>query len=177
MRWLDRIGLKHRAQAYHELSGGGQQRVAGARPGRNARCCWTNRSPASIRCCVLVREVSIAALAEARTTTLFVTHDAERCWWPIGSPSSKAGICCWEAAPRKGAISPTSVDAAAAQDHQRIRRPRPERRGGDAVGPGRVVLAEGAGARVAVRAEALVLPGAGARAGRTAAWGARSGAD
>jgi iron(III) transport system ATP-binding protein len=119
LRWLDRVGLKHRADAYpHELSGGEQQRVALARALAPKPRAILLDEPFSGLDAVLraeLRDKTLATLAEARTTTLFVTHDAEDALQAADRlVILKAGRVLQEAAPREAYDRPASLDAAAA---------------------------------------------------------------
>lgn len=171
LRWLERVGLKHRAHAYpHELSGGEQQRVALARALAPQPRAILLDEPFSGLDPVLraeLREATLAALAEARTTAVFVTHDAEEALLVADRLAIlKGGRLLQEAAPREAYDAPVSVDAAAALGPVNMFRGRAEN---GAVGTpfGKVAaprIADGGPARVAVRAEALSLtPGTLAR--------------
>jgi iron(III) transport system ATP-binding protein len=171
LKWLDRVGLKHRAAAYpHELSGGEQQRVALARALAPKPRAILLDEPFSGLDAVLraeLRDATLATLAEARTTTLFVTHDAEDALQAADRlVLLRAGRVLQEAAPREAYDHPASLDAAAALG--------PINRYNGTVSNGAVetpfgavraeALANGVSADVAVRAEALKLTaGAGAR--------------
>lgn len=171
VRWLDRVGLKHRAHAYpHELSGGEQQRVALARALAPSPRAILLDEPFSGLDAVLraeLRDTTLATLAEARTTTLFVTHDAEDALQAADRlVILKAGRVLQEAAPRDAYDRPASLDAAAALGPVNVH----EGLVTDGViatpfGPvSASSLLNGAKAIAAVRAEALTLtPGAGAR--------------
>lgn len=117
--WLDRVGLKHRAYAFpHELSGGEQQRVALARALAPKPRAVLLDEPFSGLDPVLraeVRETTLNTLAEARTTTLFVTHDADEALLAADRLAIlKAGRVLQEAAPREAYDAPVSLEAAAA---------------------------------------------------------------
>jgi iron(III) transport system ATP-binding protein len=171
LRWLDRVGLKHRASAYpHELSGGEQQRVALARALAPRPRAILLDEPFSGLDAVLraeLRDATLATLAEARTTTLFVTHDAEDALQAADRlVILKSGRVLQEAAPREAYDRPASLDSAAALG--------PVNLFTGLVADGFVAtpfgavtathLPNGASAAVAVRAEALTLaPGTGAR--------------
>ena len=171
LRWLDRVGLKHRAQAFpHELSGGEQQRVALARALAPAPRAVLLDEPFSGLDPVLraeLRDATLETLAETKTTTLFVTHDAEDALQVADRLAIlKAGHVLQEAAPRDAYDKPASLHVAAALGPINTYRGR--------VGSGVVAtpfgavaaphLAAGAEADVAVRADAIVLrAGAGAR--------------
>ncbi|MBL8548295.1 MAG: ABC transporter ATP-binding protein [Hyphomonadaceae bacterium] len=171
LKWLDRVGLKHRANAYpHELSGGEQQRVALARALAPSPRAILLDEPFSGLDAVLraeLRDATLATLAEAKTTTLFVTHDAEDALQAADRlVILKSGRVLQEAAPRDAYDHPASLDAAAALGPINVYK--------SAVANGVVAtpfgnvnasqLANGAAANVAVRAEALMLaPGSGAR--------------
>jgi iron(III) transport system ATP-binding protein len=171
LRWLDRVGLKHRAGAYpHELSGGEQQRVALARALAPTPRAILLDEPFSGLDAVLraeLRDATLATLAEARTTTLFVTHDAEDALQAADRlVILKAGRVLQEAPPRDAYDRPASLDAAAALGPVNVHT--------GVVANGAVEtpfgavdaahLPNGANATVAVRAEALTLaPGEGAR--------------
>jgi iron(III) transport system ATP-binding protein len=169
--WLERVGLKHRARAYpHELSGGEQQRVALARALAPKPRAVLLDEPFSGLDPVLraeLREATLAALAEARATAVFVTHDAEEALLVADRLAIlKGGHLLQEAAPREAYDAPVSVDAAAALGPVNVFAGRAEN-GAVATPFGRVAatrIADGVTARVAVRAEALSLaPGAMAR--------------
>ncbi|HVK80320.1 MAG TPA: ABC transporter ATP-binding protein [Verrucomicrobiae bacterium] len=171
LRWLDRVGLKHRANAYpHELSGGEQQRVALARALAPAPRAVLLDEPFSGLDPVLraeLRDATLATLAETKTTTLFVTHDAEDALQVADRLAIlKAGRVLQEASPRDAYDKPVSLHVAAALGPINTYRGR--------VGAGTVStpfgtvaathLSEGAHADIAIRAEAILLrPGASAR--------------
>jgi iron(III) transport system ATP-binding protein len=171
LKWLDRVGLKHRAGAYpHELSGGEQQRVALARALAPKPRAILLDEPFSGLDAVLraeLRDATLATLAETRTTTLFVTHDAEDALQAADRlVILKAGQVLQEAPPRDAYDKPASLDAAAALGPINLYK--------GAVVSGAVQtpfgavnaahLPQGANAQAAVRAEALALtPGTGAR--------------
>lgn len=171
LRWLDRVGLKHRAGAYpHELSGGEQQRVALARALAPKPRAILLDEPFSGLDAVLraeLRDATLATLAEARTTTLFVTHDAEDALQAADRlVILKSGRVLQEAAPREAYDHPASLDAAASLGPVNVYK--------GVVANGAVEtpfgsvgareLAAGTSAYAAVRAEALTLaPGGGAR--------------
>jgi len=171
LRWLDRVGLKHRAGAYpHELSGGEQQRVALARalaPKPRAVLLDEPFSGLDPVQRAHLRDASIAALAETRTTALFVTHDAEEALLVADRLAIlKGGKLLQEGAPREAYDKPACVDAAAALGSINVFEGRAEdgviaTPFGPVAAPG---LSLGAPARVAVRAEAIaVTPGSLAR--------------
>ncbi len=171
LRWLDRVNLKHRAAAYpHELSGGEQQRVALARALAPKPRAILLDEPFSGLDAVLraeLRDATLTTLAEARTTTLFVTHDAEDALQAADRlVLLKSGRVLQEAAPREAYDQPASLDAAAALGPVNLFTGRVAE-GAVATPFGAVAakhLPNGASANVAVRAEALALaPGAGAR--------------
>jgi len=117
--WLDRVGLKHRAHAFpHELSGGEQQRVALARALAPAPRAVLLDEPFSGLDPVQraeLRDATIATLAEAKTTTLFVTHDAEDALQVADRLAIlKTGRVLQEGTPREAYEHPASIDAAAA---------------------------------------------------------------
>jgi len=171
LQWLDRVGLKHRAGAFpHELSGGEQQRVALARALAPAPRAVLLDEPFSGLDPVLraeLRDATLATLAEARTTTLFVTHDAEDALQVADCLAIlKAGKLLQSGPPREAYDRPASIDAAAALGTINLHRGRVENAA--VTTPFGAVaaahLAQGASADVAVRAEALRLaPGEGAR--------------
>lgn len=180
LRWLDRVGLKHRASAFpHELSGGEQQRVALARALAPAPRAVLLDEPFSGLDPVLraeLRDATLATLMEAKTTTLFVTHDAEDALQVADRLAIlKAGKLLQEAAPRLAYDRPTCTDAAAALGPINVYSGRVSQ-GVVATPFGAVAathLPEGAAAEVAVRAEAVTLkPGAGARVISTRPHGA-----
>lgn len=113
-----------------------------------------------------LRDATLATLAEAKTTTLFVTHDAEDALQVADRLAIlKGGKLLQEATPREAYDHPTSLDAAAALGPINVFAGRVEN-GGVATPFGAVatLLPGGSEARAAVRAEALVLtPGSGAR--------------
>jgi len=171
LAWLERVGLKHRAQAFpHELSGGEQQRVALARALAPKPRAVLLDEPFSgldpVRRAEL-RDASLAALAETRTTTLFVTHDAEEALLVADRLAiMKGGKLLQEGAPREVYDRPASTDAAAALGPVNVFAGKVT--GGAVVTPFGTVLAahlpEGAPAQAAVRAEALALkPGSAAQ--------------
>ncbi|MFO1016152.1 MAG: ABC transporter ATP-binding protein [Hyphomonadaceae bacterium] len=171
LQWLDRVGLKHRAHAFpHELSGGEQQRVALARALAPKPRAVLLDEPFSGLDPVLraeLRDATLSTLAEARTTTIFVTHDADDALQVADRLAIlKSGRLLQEAAPRDAYDKPATIDVAAALGpinvHEAI------------VSNGMLTtpfgsiaangLPSGASARAAVRAEALKLQaGAGAR--------------
>lgn len=119
LRWLDRMGLKHRAGAYpHELSGGEQQRVALARALAPKPRAVLLDEPFSGLDPVLraeLRDATLSTLAETQTTTLFVTHDAEDALQAADQLAIlKAGKLLQAATPREAYDAPASLDAAAA---------------------------------------------------------------
>ncbi|MBX9747849.1 MAG: ABC transporter ATP-binding protein [Hyphomonadaceae bacterium] len=170
LAWLDRVGLKHRADAFpHELSGGEQQRVALARALAPKPRAVLLDEPFSGLDAVLraeLRDAALATLMEAGTTTLFVTHDAEDALQVADRLAIlKGGRLLQEAAPRIAYDNPASLDVAAALgpvnvfdgvvENGAVRTP---------FGALTAGLANGAHARVAVRAEAIGLrPGTVAR--------------
>lgn len=171
LQWLDRVGLKHRAHAFpHELSGGEQQRVALARALAPKPRAVLLDEPFSGLDPVLraeLRDATLSTLAEARTTTIFVTHDADDALQVADRLAIlKSGRLLQEAVPRDAYDKPATIDVAAALGpinvHEAI------------VSNGMLTtpfgsiaangLPSGASARAAVRAEALKLQaGAGAR--------------
>jgi iron(III) transport system ATP-binding protein len=169
--WLDRVGLGARARAYpHELSGGEQQRVALARALAPTPRAILLDEPFSGLDPVLreeLRQVTMDALAETRTTALFVTHDAEEALLVADRLAIlKAGRLLQEAAPREAYDRPASLDAAAALGPINIFAGRVEN--GVVQTPFGLVnaahLNAGADAKIGVRAEALRLtPGRQAR--------------
>lgn len=170
-RWLDRVGLGHRAGAYpHELSGGEQQRVALARALAPQPRAVLLDEPFSGLDGVLraeLRDATLATLAEARTTTLFVTHDAEDALQAADRlVILKAGRVLQETTPRDAYDAPASLDAAAALGPVNVFKGKVAN-GAVETPFGSVSAANlpsGAEAQVAVRAEALALtPGPGAR--------------
>jgi iron(III) transport system ATP-binding protein len=171
LRWLDRVGLKHRAHAYpHELSGGEQQRVALARALAPAPRAVLLDEPFSGLDPVLraeLRDATLTTLAETKTTTIFVTHDAEDALQVADRLAIlKAGRMLQEASPREAYDKPASLHVAAALGPINSYRGRVQ--SGVVQTPFGAVaaahLAEGAEADVAVRAEAIALrPGAGVR--------------
>lgn len=171
LRWLDRVGLQHRANAYpHELSGGEQQRIALARalaPKPRAILLDEPFSGLDAGLRAELRDATLATLAEARTTTLFVTHDAEDALQAADRlVILKAGRVLQEAAPREAYDHPASLDAAAALGPINVFKG-VVNNGAIATPFGPIAathLANGSAAIAAVRAEALTLaPGAGAQ--------------
>ena len=171
LRWLDRVGLKRRAGSFpHELSGGEQQRVALARALAPQPRAVLLDEPFSGLDPVLraeLREMTLSALGETRTTTFFVTHDAEEALLVADRLAIlKAGRLLQEAAPREAYDQPSSLDAAAALGPVNVFEGRAE---GGAIqtpfGPVRAPQLEaGAAGKAVVRAEALSLkPGSTAR--------------
>jgi iron(III) transport system ATP-binding protein len=163
LRWLDRVGLKHRAGAYpHELSGGEQQRVALARalaPQPRAVLLDEPFSGLDPVQRAELRDATLTTLAEAKTTTLFVTHDAEDALQVADRLAIlKGGRLLQEATPRDAYDHPNSVDAAAALGPVNVFEGRVEN-GAVATPFGAIAsaLANGAQAHVVVRAEALAL--------------------
>lgn len=170
LQWLDRVGLKHRAQSYpHELSGGEQQRVALARalaPKPRAILLDEPFSGLDPVQRAELRDATLATLAETKTTTLFVTHDAEDALQVADRLAIlKAGRLLQEAAPREAYDNPSSLDAAAALGPISVFEARIENGAAQTpFGAVNISNASGASVRVAVRAEALVLrPGSAAR--------------
>ena len=171
LHWLDRVGLKHRVHSYpHELSGGEQQRVALARALAPRPRAILLDEPFSGLDAVLrteLRDATLAALAEAKTTTIFVTHDAEDALQAADRLAIlKAGRVLQEGTPRSVYDRPATLDAAAALGAVNVHLGQVE--GGHVTtpfGPVRAThLPEGARARVAVRCETIALsPGGGAR--------------
>ncbi len=171
LRWLDRVGLAHRASAYpHELSGGEQQRVALARALAPKPRAVLLDEPFSGLDPVLraeLRDASLAALAETRTTTLFVTHDAEEALLVADRLAIlNAGRLLQEGQPREAYDKPASVDAAAALGPINVFEGRVVN-GAIATPFGAVAAAhlpDGAAANAVVRTESLALkPGTAAR--------------
>lgn len=171
LRWLDRVGLRSRAGAFpHEFSGGEQQRVALARALAPKPRAVLLDEPFSGLDPVLrteLRETTLSALAETRTTTFFVTHDAEEALLVADRLAIlKAGRLLQEASPRDAYEKPTSHDAAAALGPVNAFDGRVEN--GSILTPfGHVAasqLANGQAACAVVRAEAISLkPGSTAR--------------
>jgi len=170
LHWLDRVGLKHRADAFpHELSGGEQQRVALARAlAPKPRAVLLDEPFSSLDPVqrAALRDATLATLAEAQTTTLFVTHDADDALQVADRLAIlKGGRLLQEAAPRAAYDAPASVDAAAALGPVNVFEGVSEN--GAIVTPFGLVqsgLANGATARVAIRLESLTLsPGSLAR--------------
>ena len=171
LQWLDRVGLKHRAHAYpHELSGGEQQRIALARALAPQPRAILLDEPFSGLDAVLraeLRDATLATLAEARTTTLFVTHDAEDALQAADRVVIlKTGRVLQEGTPREAYDKPASLDVAGALGPVNLFTGKVE--AGSVATPFGAVdashLSSGANARVAVRAEALSLsPGGSVR--------------
>lgn len=171
LRWLDRVGLKHRVDAYpHELSGGEQQRVALARALAPAPRAVLLDEPFSGLDPVLraeLRDATLATLMEAKTTTLFVTHDAEDALQVADRLAIlKGGALLQEAPPRIAYDRPACADAAAALGPINVYTGHVEN-GAVSTPFGAVAaphLPAGSAAQVAVRAEAVTLkPGARVR--------------
>lgn len=171
LRWLDRVGLKQRANAFpHELSGGEQQRVALARALAPKPRAVLLDEPFSGLDPVLraeLRETTLAALQEARATALFVTHDAEEALVVADRLAIlKAGRLLQEAAPREAYDQPASLDVAAALGPINVYEGRAEN--GVVVTPfgalSATSLSRGSAVKAVVRAEAIRLrPGSRAR--------------
>ena len=79
LQWLDRVGLKHRAQAFpHELSGGEQQRVALARAfGPRPSILFADEPTGNLDAATGQRVMSLILDLHARekSTLVLVTHD------------------------------------------------------------------------------------------------------
>lgn len=171
LRWLDRVGLKPRASAYpHELSGGEQQRVALARALAPKPRAILLDEPFSGLDPVLrteLRDITLATLAEAGTTALFVTHDADEALMVADRLAIlQRGRLLQEAAPREAYDNPASLEAAAALGPINVFSGRVENN--NVATPFGAVpargLPEGAHAQAVIRAEALRLaPGIQAR--------------
>ncbi len=170
LHWLDRVGLKHRAGAFpHELSGGEQQRVALARalaPKPRAVLLDEPFSGLDPVQRAALRDATLATLAEAQTTTLFVTHDADDALQVADRLAIlKGGRLLQEAAPREAYDAPASIDAAAALGPVNVFEGVSEN-GAVATpfGAVRSNIASGVKTRAAIRLEALTLsPGSLAR--------------
>lgn len=171
LRWLDRVGLAARARAYpHELSGGEQQRVALARalaPGPRAVLLDEPFSGLDPSLRAELRDVALAALAEAHATAVFVTHHADEALLVADRLAiMRDGRVLQEASPREAYLKPASAEAAAALGPTNVIDVIVAR--GEAVTPFATIAApnlpDGAKARVVVRAEAIHLaPGESAR--------------
>jgi len=171
LAWLDRVGLKKRADAFpHELSGGEQQRVALARalaPKPRAVLLDEPFSGLDPVQRAELREASLATLMATRTTTLFVTHDAEEALLVADRMAIlKAGRLLQEGAPREVYDNPASIETAAALGPVNVIEAHVD--GGVVATPfgpiAATSLKPGAKVRGAVRAESLLLtPGARAR--------------
>ncbi len=179
-RWLDRVGLAARAQAFpHELSGGEQQRVALARalaPGPRAVLLDEPFSGLDPSLRAELREVALAAIAEAQATAVFVTHHADEALLVADRLAvMKDGRVLQEADPREVYARPANLEAAAALGpvntcEAQVARGEAMTPFGPAPAPN---LPDGARAKVVVRAEALRLtPGARARITRRRPQGA-----
>jgi iron(III) transport system ATP-binding protein len=164
LRWLDRVGLCHRAGAFpHELSGGEQQRVALVRalaPKPRAVLLDEPFSGLDPTLRDELRDLTLTALAEAGATTFFVTHDAEEALLVADRlVILKAGKVLQDATPREAYDQPASLGAAAALGMINTFMGRVER-GAVSTPFGPVSargLAEGAAAQAAVRAESVQL--------------------
>lgn len=170
LSWLDRVGLKHRAGSYpHELSGGEQQRIALARalaPKPRAVLLDEPFSGLDPVQRAELRDATLATLADTRTTTIFVTHDAEDALQVADRLAIlKSGRVLQEASPREAYDYPASIEAAAALGPVNVFEGMSQN--GVVQTPfGAVASSSGNDARtqVAVRAEAITLkPGAQAR--------------
>lgn len=171
LRWLDRVGLGNRGSAYpHELSGGEQQRVALARalaPKPRAVLLDEPFSGLDPSLRAELRTTTLATLAEAATTAVFVTHDAEEALLVADRIAIlKEGHVLQEASPRTIYDHPACVEVAAALGPVNVYAGRVEN-GAVATPFGAAPasnLAAGAKALAVVRAEAIALaPGAQAR--------------
>lgn len=170
-RWLGRVGLGARARAYpHELSGGEQQRVALARalaPGPRAVLLDEPFSGLDPSLRAELREVALAAIAEASATAVFVTHHADEALLVADRLAIlRDGRVLQEAEPRTAYLRPASPEAAAALGP--VNEIEATVLNGQAQTPFGAVaaphFAEGARVRVVVRAEAIALSeGDGAR--------------
>lgn len=171
LAWLDRVGLGNRGSAYpHELSGGEQQRVALARalaPKPRAVLLDEPFSGLDPSLRAELRTTTLAALAEAATTAVFVTHDSEEALMVADRIAIlKEGRVLQEASPRTIYDHPACAEVAAALGPVNVYAGRVENGAlatpfGAAPAPH---LAAGAQAQAVVRAEAIALaPGAQAR--------------
>jgi len=168
--WLDRVGLRHRAQAYpHELSGGEQQRVALARalaPSPRAVLLDEPFSGLDPMLRSELRDNMLGALREAGVTVIFVTHDSDEAFLVADRLAIlKQGLVLQEGLPRELYRHPASLEVAAALGPVNVF-DGAAHKGAVATPFGAVAthLPDGAPARVAVRAEAVrVAPGVGAR--------------
>jgi len=168
--WLARVGLGHRLEAFpHELSGGEQQRVALARALAPAPRAVLLDEPFSGLDPVLrteLRGTTLAAIAEAGATAIFVTHDADEALLVADRLAIlKAGRLVQEGAPREAYDQPVSEEAAAALGPINVFDAHVAM-GALATPFGAIAttLPEGAPARAVVRAECIALtPGTRAR--------------
>jgi len=163
LQWLGRVGLGARAQAYpHELSGGEQQRVALARalaPSPRAVLLDEPFSGLDPSLRSELRDVALAAIAEARATAIFVTHHADEALLVADRLAVlREGRVLQEASPREVYAAPANAETAAALGPVNTYDAMVQN--GVAQTPfGNVVatLPDGAFARVVVRAEAIAL--------------------
>ncbi|MDX2237019.1 MAG: ABC transporter ATP-binding protein [Hyphomonadaceae bacterium] len=162
LSWLDRVGLKRRAGAYpHELSGGEQQRVALARalaPQPRAVLLDEPFSGLDSTLRATLRDMTMAAIADAGATAVFVTHDIDEALAIADRLAvMHQGRLLQEDDPRTVYDHPNSVEAARALGPVNVIAALA--RGGAAETPFGAVSAAGlSGAvSVAVRAEALQL--------------------
>ncbi|MEQ1618944.1 MAG: ABC transporter ATP-binding protein [Terricaulis sp.] len=162
--WLDRVGLGGRADAYpHELSGGEAQRVALARTLATQPRIVLLDEPFSGLDQMLraeLREFTLTTLAETGTSAVFVTHDSSEALTVADKLAIlKGGRLLQLGAPRETYDHPASPAAAAALGPVNLFAGRVER-GAVATPFGAIAaqgVAEGVGATVIVRAEAISL--------------------
>ncbi len=117
--WLDRMGLSHRAKAYpHQLSGGEQQRVSIARALAAKPVAILMDEPFSGLDLALrseVRDVALAAVAEAGIPALLVSHDASEAMRDADRIAvMRNGIILQEETPEALYLQPASLAVARA---------------------------------------------------------------
>ena len=163
LQWLQRVGLGARAQAYpHELSGGEQQRVALARalaPSPRAVLLDEPFSGLDPSLRSELRDVALAAIQEARATAIFVTHHADEALMVADRLAVlRDGRVLQEAAPREVYAAPANAETAAALGPVNTYDTIVQNGAAQTpVGAVATTLANGAYARVVVRAEAIAL--------------------
>ena len=115
--WLDRLGLSHRARAYpHQLSGGEQQRVSIARALAAKPVAILMDEPFSGLDVTLkseVREIALAAVAEAGIPALLVSHDASEAMRDADRIAvMRKGVILQEDTPEELYLHPASLPVA-----------------------------------------------------------------